>query len=218
MNKTLKNILMVAAALVPVAWLAFIFPGVPEVVPTHFGVDGPDAWGNKRELFVFSGILAAVSIGVYFLLQNIHRLDPKRANKDSSATFGKMAVGTVIFIAVLNFICLGMSTRNMHLEPVMMSLIGLMFAFLGNVMHNIKPNYFAGIRIPWTLSSDENWRLTHRLASKIWVAGGLLLAVIALTCPVSVTAVAMPVLLGIMVVIPIAYSFSLYRKGVGRSS
>lgn len=59
-------------------------------------------------------------------------------------------------------------------------LIGLLFVFLGNVMYSLKPNYFAGIRVPWTLDSDDNWKATHRVAGIVWFAGGLLFLICAL--------------------------------------
>jgi uncharacterized membrane protein len=53
--------------------------------------------------------------------------------------------------------------------------MGAFFAVLGNYMHSIKPNYFVGFRTPWTLESEDNWRKTHQLVSKVWVPGGLLI-------------------------------------------
>ena len=37
-------------------------------------------------------------------------------------------------------------------------------------MHSIKPNYFVGMRLPWTLESEANWRSTHQFASRavVW--------------------------------------------------
>jgi hypothetical protein len=45
--------------------------------------------------------------------------------------------------------------------------VGLMLAVVGNYIYNIKPNYFAGIRLPWTLHNDENWKRTHLLGGKL---------------------------------------------------
>ncbi len=42
-------------------------------------------------------------------------------------------------------------------------------------MGNVRPNYFAGIRTPWTLNDPEIWRATHRLGGRIMVYGSLLL-------------------------------------------
>ena len=55
-------------------------------------------------------------------------------------------------------------------------LIGLLFAFLGNYFKTIKPNYFIGIRTPWTLENEEVWKKTHLIGGKLWFVGGLLMA------------------------------------------
>ena len=57
---------------------------------------------------------------------------------------------------------------------------GLLIAVVGKYIYNIKPNYFAGIRLPWTLNNDENWRKTHLLGGKLIIGGGLLIVVICL--------------------------------------
>lgn len=41
-------------------------------------------------------------------------------------------------------------------------------------MSKIRQNYTVGIRLPWTLSSEDNWDKTHRLAGKLWIVGGVL--------------------------------------------
>ena len=61
---------------------------------------------------------------------------------------------------------------------------GLLFAFMGNLMHNIKPNYFAGVRTPWTLEDPDTWRATHRLAGKLWFGGGIFVTIAVLVLPV----------------------------------
>lgn len=53
--------------------------------------------------------------------------------------------------------------------------MGVVMIVIGNYLPKTRRNYTIGIRIPWTLENDENWRKTHRLAGKIWVFGGLLL-------------------------------------------
>lgn len=216
MNNTIKHLLLVLIALLPFAWLAYVWPQIPETVPTHFGINGPDAWGSKTSLCSLAGALSGTAIGVYFLMQFIHKIDPKRAHKDSAAVFNKLAIGLVLFLTVLNMICLQMSAFNRHWEPALVSMLGLLFAFLGNVMHSIKPNYIAGIRLPWTLSSDDNWRQTHRLAGKLWLAGGLLIAFIPFVLPLPVVALIIPVVLGALVLIPVVFSFRLYKKSSGQ--
>lgn len=212
MNNTLKHAGITVIAISPMVYLASIWSKVPANVPVHFGLNGPDAWGSRASLWVIGGIMAGVSLLAYTLLINISKVDPKRAAAPASEVFGKLAAGMVLFIAALNFIAMQMSGLNAQLTDMVMLLMGLMFAFLGNLMHNIKPNYFAGIRLPWTLASDNNWRLTHRVAGKLWFGGGLVLAVVALVLQPKVVALIMPFLLGVMVAVPIVYSFLLYRQ------
>lgn len=214
MKSTMKHFLMVLIALIPFAWLAYFWPQIPDTVPTHFGTNGPDAWGNKRSLYILAGVLSGTSIVVYFLMQFIHKIDPKRVNKESAAAFNKLAVGLILFMFVLNMLCLQMSAFDRRWESGLIALIGLLFAFLGNVMHSIKPNYLAGIRLPWTLSSDDNWRQTHRLAGKLWVAGGLIMAIAAFLLPLPAMAVVLPIVLTFLVAVPVVFSFRLYKKGL----
>ena len=52
--------------------------------------------------------------------------------------------------------------------------VGVVFIIIGNYMPKVKQNYFLGIKLPWTYASEENWNKTHRMAGKLWVAGGIL--------------------------------------------
>lgn len=90
--------------------------------------------------------------------------------------------------------------------------VGLLFSFIGNYMHTLKPNYFAGLRLPWTLENEDNWRKTHQLAGKLFFAGGLLIAVICLFTPVIVSIIAFFTICTIIVLIPCIYSYRLYKQ------
>src|SRR6476661_8471417 len=99
MKKNLLTWIVVFVAFLPAVYLLLIWPSLPQTVPVHFGADmKPDRLGSKDELWLITGILAAVSIGVYFLLVNLHRFDPKRKDAAQSATFQKLATGMVVFI------------------------------------------------------------------------------------------------------------------------
>jgi len=213
MKKNLINLIAILISLLPLAYLAFIWNSLPEIVPVHFDSEmKPDRMGNKSELWLVSGIMAVVSLFVFFLLNNLHRIDPKRRGTQQSATMNKLGFGLVIFLAVLNVIIISSAKGNMMLQNFLFPLMGLLFAFLGNYMNNIKPNYFAGIRLPWTLSDDENWRKTHHLAGKLWFAGGLLIAVISLLLPIPLV---IPIFIGIVIIlvlIPGIYSYRLFKN------
>jgi uncharacterized membrane protein len=213
-NVTIRNLSMLFISLIPVAYLPIVWNKIPEKVALHYNAKfEPDRFGNKTELWLVTGILVVVSFLIYLLLQNLHLFDPKRKNKTSSPAFGKLATGLVVFMAALNSIIIASAAEgNISMNRFLFPLIGLLFAFLGNYMHSIKPNYFAGIRLPWTLSSDENWRLTHKLAGKLWFWGGLVFALTSLFIPARYVLYLFIPLVLVLVAIPVVYSFRLFKK------
>jgi len=214
-NKTLfKHLVFIGVALLPLLYLAIIWSTIPATVPTHFdGNMKPNDYSTRTGFFFIECFMSLIAIGVYFLLQYIHKIDPKRANKPQSPVFNKLAMGMVVFITALAFVTIRMSIdQTLDSAKLMLPLVGLLFAFLGNLMNNIKPNYFVGLRLPWTLSSDYNWRKTHQLAGKLWFGGGLLVVVLSFFLPMEANAMAMMIIMGTLVIIPIGYSFSLYKK------
>ncbi|HEX2605934.1 MAG TPA: SdpI family protein [Flavisolibacter sp.] len=215
MKKNRISIVVMLIALLPLAYLAVIWNSLPQVVPVHFNYKmEPDRMGSRSELWVAGGIITVVSMLVYLLLTNIHRIDPKRKNQDQSTTFTKLALGLVIFMAALNGMIISSAKGTTTIRNLILPLIGLLFAFMGNYMISLKPNYFAGFRLPWTLSSDENWRRTHQLGGKLWFAGGILIAVACLFIPAPASFYLFLVILGVMVIVPAFYSYSLFKKQV----
>lgn len=211
-KRTFTHRIVVLIALLPLVYLALVWNRLPSIVAAHFGADfKPDRYGDKTEVLLAAVLLALASIGVYFLLNNLHRFDPKRKGSGTSSSFHKLGFGLVLFMAALNVIIIESAKGTLQIQNFLFPLLGLMFAFLGNYMNNIKPNYFAGIRLPWTLSNDENWRRTHQLAGRLWFAGGLLIAIVGvLLSPASFLPVFISLLV-VMVVVPVIYSYRLFK-------
>lgn len=88
--------------------------------------------------------------------------------------------------------------------------MGVVMIVIGNYLPKTRRNYTIGIRIPWTLENDENWRKTHRLAGKIWVLGGLLLFLNAFV-QLYVYWVFFLILL-LVIMIPCVYSYQLSKS------
>ena len=40
-------------------------------------------------------------------------------------------------------------------------MVGIMFIILGNYVHKVKQNYTVGMKLPWTLNSEENCCLLY---------------------------------------------------------
>ena len=201
-------------ALIPWVYLLSIWSSLPERIPVHFRIDGtPDKYGQRNEIFLIPATCTLVSILVYLLLTNIYKIDPKRRAQKQPEIFFKIAMVVVVFISCMSIIILNWTaTQHTMGMNLVLAMMGLLFAYMGNVMHSIKPNYFAGFRLPWTLESEENWRATHLLGSKIWFAGGILIAILALFIKPLVMFFIMMGIVLVMVIIPTVYSYRMFAR------
>lgn len=209
-----ERLLILLLIVSPLIFLAVIWQHLPLVVPVHYDIHfTPDRTDTKNTLWFLTGTLSGVSLAIYLLLTNLHRFDPKRRRQLAPLSFERMAIAVVVFITLLNFLLLLSANNTITLSPKwLFALMALLITFLGNYMHNLKPNYFAGIRLPWTLSSDQNWKKTHLLAGKLWFWGGLAALVITLSFPAGYSGLAFFVLLAILVILPIVYSYRLFKQ------
>lgn len=221
MNKLTKYLVWLIF-IVPAAYLAFIWNDLPEKVAMHYNLKGEvDRYGNKSELLILVAVVTVINIGVYFLLANINRIDPKKKYREENLPRMKsLAFAISIFLsAIACFILYSSMHSGMKFNPKFIVVgIGLLFTVIGNYFYTIKPNYFAGLRTPWALENEENWRLTHKLGGKLWFAGGIVLAIIGLFLNNTALFIVLMVTILIMVAIPIVYSYRLYVKQKNNSS
>jgi len=214
MNKLLKKIIWLIIA-VPLVYLAVIWNKLPQTVAVHFTINGiPDRFGHKNEVLVMTLILTALSCGTYLLLTNVYRLDPKKYSPENKKRLDRIAFVISLFMAFV--LCLIVySTLHGTMKSGVRFIfigIGLLFCFIGNYMHSIKPNYFAGIRLPWTLENEDNWRKTHLLAGKLFFAGGLLIAIACLFTPDKASVFVVLVITFAIIFICAAYSYRLHKQ------
>jgi uncharacterized membrane protein len=199
----------------PVIYLAIVWNSIPETVAMHFNLKGePDRYGNKNELITMILLLTAVNLAVYLLLPQVYRIDPKKYAAENKSRLHRIAFAVSVFIAAV--LCLVIYTsihENVKISGHFITAgVGLLLAVVGNYMYNIKPNYFAGIRLPWTLNNDENWRKTHLLGGKLMFGGGLLIAVISLFTSFLVSMIILFTILFSVIIITSIYSYNMYKK------
>jgi len=89
--------------------------------------------------------------------------------------------------------------------------IGLVFLAIGNLLPRARPNWFVGIRTPWTLSSDRVWEKTHRFGGRVFVAAGILITLAGLFAVQWAHAVAFTVIL-ITVTTVLVYSYLEWKR------
>ncbi|MBD0333374.1 MAG: SdpI family protein [Chitinophagaceae bacterium] len=213
MKKSIHYIAVVLI-LLPFAYLFLIWKQLPDIVPTHWSIHEIDRFGSKRELLLLLSILSVTNGLVYLLLCNIYRIDPKKQAIENKGRLQKIALAVVIFISALE-VWITYTTKKA--EPFFSAKfifigIGLLFSIIGNYMYNLKPNWFAGLRLPWTLENEDNWRRTHHLASKLWFAGGLLMALFGFILPFTPAVFAIFIIGAGLIIVPCVYSYRLYKK------
>lgn len=213
-NVALRWLFILAMLSIPWIYLAVNWSSLPERIPMHFGFDGkPDQFGDKQRAVYIPLSITLAALLVYLLLTNIYKLDPKRYARNQQGVFTKIAMAVLVFLT-----CVGLFVLNWTISQhagglnIFLVMMGLLFAYLGNVMHSIKPNYFAGFRLPWTLESENNWRATHLLVGKMWFAGGILIAILAIFIDPFIMFFIMFSILLVMIVVPAVYSYRFFKK------
>ena len=78
-------------------------------------------------------------------------------------------------------------------------------------MPKLKQNYMIGIRLPWTLESEDNWDRTHAFAGKLWVRGAMVGIVLALVFQ----SIGLFIALGVLIVMLLwtgIYSYRIFKR------
>ena len=195
--------------LLPMLVGALVYSRLPEQVATHFDLQGnPDGWSSRPfAVFGLPGILLAVNLLIPFAL----RADPK--HKNMSGALGNIVIWTV---PVVSLLCSGLTLGralgyDLRIEVVLPVFMGVLFILIGNYLPKTKQSYTMGIKLPWTLASEENWNRTHRLAGFLWVLGGVYFIVMSF---IGWNLIAFLIPIVLMVLAPTVYSYLLYRKGI----
>lgn len=205
-----KEIPLIFLSLLPALFLAYIWPSLPDQVPVHWDINGNvDRYGGQWEVL----LLALIPIFLYGLFLLIPRIDPKKRLDAMGNKYYSIRLLTVIFISVLfMFIIYSIKEQSLANPNYLFIIIGAFFMVLGNYFTAIKPNYFLGIRTPWTLESESVWKSTHRLAAKLWIPGGLIIVIAGFIFPNQTTQIIFFVITIILALVPVLHSYLEYRK------
>ncbi len=184
-SKTLLNeLLHLVIHSIAIIYLAIIWNDLPELVPTHFGIDGkPDDWTSPQGLLIIISLLSYVT---YLLFLLIPKLAAKKFLQTNPKVWMRLRLILAFFLSGISVILVYMSVGD-QLQGILY--LGLLFSvfsiFLGNYLQIVKPNYLVGIRTPWTLESDNVWRKTHQVGGKVMFWSGLISIPIAFLIPMN---------------------------------
>jgi len=199
-------------AAVAVAVSIWAYPRLPPTVATHWDLRGaPDGFSSRLLAVSIVPVVLLVMTGLYNVLP---KLDPRGENYAKFlSTYWLIGNAVIVFVLVAHAMiiasALGYSVRIDRLMPLG---FGLLFIFLGNYITRVEPNWFVGIRTPWTLSSDTVWRKTHRTGGWLMVLGGFVLAVGAFILPHGAFLPLLVTTIVIVALIPIVQSYVLWKR------
>jgi len=208
MKKIDKKTLLVTSiiTLLPIVVGLLLWDKLPDMIPTHFGMDGtPNGWSSKP--FTVFG-LPALMLFFHWLCLGVTSVDPKYDNINDKV------LGIVVWICpVISLLVVVASYGSalgweMNISKYVMFGCGVLFMVIGNYLPKCKQSYTMGIKLPWTLDDEENWNRTHRFAGFLWVAGG---AFIAINTFLEWEWLFLVVVF-VMVLIPTIYSFLYFKR------
>ncbi len=196
--------------LVPFAVIPFIWDAMPEQMPTHWNIHGEaDDYSSKPFALFF---LPVLNILLYFFLLYIPLIDPKKRIERDQKPLPVIRFFTIVFLTVLWGWAVSQSGGiEIGLKPVLFLSINLFLLVMGNYLKTIQPNYFIGIRVPWTLEDPGNWKQTHKIASYFWVGGSVLLFLLYPFFPMETYSHIFFGTVIAMTLIPVIYSFYLFK-------
>lgn len=205
------QLLTLLALIVPSLYLLYVWPALPAQVPSHFGLNGhADGYTNRANIWLLT---LALPLGVALLFTLLPLLDPKHRLDGNSPNFQKLRLAVVALLSSLACYSLYAALHpNTPPGRGLAVVLGLFFAFLGNYLTTVQPNYFVGIRTPWTLESPTVWARTHRVGGILFCLSGLLMAGLALVLPQAWTQTMLLVFILGTVVFCYAYSYVVFRR------
>ena len=209
MNRRLAFIVGLCLVIIAAGVSAFFYGRVPPIMPSHWDAAGhvngymPRLWG-----VVMMPLIMAFT---WILLPILPRISPKQFSLgDSIGAFNLVVIGILAVFLALHIVILQAATgAAIPIQTVVPALVGVLLIFIGNYMSKLRKNFFIGVRTPWTLASDEVWSRTHRLAGWTFALGGIALIVEGI---VGLNPLIFIGIIALVVVLPIVYSYVLYKN------
>ncbi|WP_244834485.1 SdpI family protein [Clostridium sp. BJN0001] len=205
--KNKSMILSTIICLSPIILSVIFYNRLPDMVAVHFNNEGiADGYMPKAiAAFGMPVFLAVLNIYSWFMADK----DPKGKNAGKALKgFLRWIIPiiSVVFVPITLIMSIG---KNIPIVFVSQSLVGVIITIIGNYLPKCKRNYTIGIKLPWTLNSEDNWNKTHRFSGFIWVIGGIIILFNSL---LSISSFVMIGTLAILVIVPFIYSYMIYRN------
>lgn len=207
MRKWIPLLIVIAAF----AATASVYSSLPARVPTHWNMAGqPNGWSSR---FWGAWMLPLILIAMWVIMWILPAIDPRGSNYAKfRPAFEAIIIALMLFMLGLHIVILraglGYPARMERVVPLG---VGILLIVIGNLLPRARPNWFVGIRTPWTLSSDRVWEKTHRLGGRLFVAAGVI-SVLAAILSAHWAHVVMIVAMLIMTFTVVIYSYVEWKR------
>ena len=208
-KKNLKVLILTSSIiLLPIAAGIVLWDKLPEQMPIHWNMAGEaDSYCGKA-FGVFA--LPLIMLAIHLICLSVTFSDPKNRGNSGKILHIAFWIIPVISLAISAFTYSAAMGNTMNIGLFASLLLGLIFIVTGNYMPKCRQSYTIGIKLPWTLNSEENWNKTHRAAGVVWVLAGIVTIIAGFfnIIPLMIAALA------VSAIFPVIYSFTLYKKGI----
>ena len=208
-KKNLKTMIITSIViLIPILVGVCLWNQLPESVATHFDSNGnPDGWSSKGFAVVGLPVLLLV---VHWFCVAITGTDPKHKNISDKMMLLVMWLCPIVSIFGCGSTYLYALDDSVNTTAMGSLLLGCIFLVIGNYLPKMKQSYTLGLKLPWTLNSEENWNRTHRFGGYTFMIGGFIMILAGFTQQFWLSIPALIIMSGL----PTIYSYMLYKKGI----
>lgn len=196
------------ATILPIFIGIFLWNQLPNTMAVHFDANG-DPNGYSGKFFAVFG-LPFICLAIHWFGVFITAHDPKKQNINPKMF--KVVMWAVPIISL--FIAATMYSYNLghaiNIDFAAKLFVAVMLIIFGNYLPKARQNYTIGIKLPWTLADEANWNKTHRFSGYLWIACGIIMAL--LTLAGLMKSSIMIIIVTIIVIVPFIYSYLLHTK------
>ena len=211
MMKKHKRTLLITSLviLLPAVIGIILWNELPQQMPIHWGVDGTaDGYaGRAVSIFALPLLLLALQWLGAWVTAHDHR---RKMQSDKVFTLVLWLIPAISLLANGVVYCAVMGYEP-KVENYLALVLGLLFTVIGNYLPKCRQNNTIGIKIKWTLENEENWNATHRLAGRVWMAGGIVILACTLLPQKLSMAIQLPAAL-VIAFVPVIYSYLYHLK------
>ena len=176
----------VIAAAIMAGMTIWTINGLPATgeIPVHWNYKGEaDGFAPVAKAKQILWMVPGISIFTSLIFAIALKVDPRRQNIERSRrAYMAIWMSTLVLMTlVTGLVCYSMlkganapSTSMEAMPKIITGASSILFLIIGNYLPKTRSNWFFGIRTPWTLSSNEAWQKTHRLAGRLFVLLGII--------------------------------------------